>query len=209
MRQERLMPADGAGRPTVVAGADLDVLAAVGRQVRADGPVIAVGPAGPVPAEGFAAAVPADGGWEAAAARVLAGWGAPRVLITCPSPVPRRHLADSGPGDWQAALDRNLGTAAAACRAFAPVLRGHGPAAIIMLAWQPPGGPGQVHLAAASGAVQLLALALAADLGGDNITVNAVTVDEHNLAAAGPMLELLLLADAGYVTSEVLHAGPG
>jgi NAD(P)-dependent dehydrogenase (short-subunit alcohol dehydrogenase family) len=209
MRQERLVPADGAGRPTVVAGADLDVLAAVGRQVRADGPVIAVGPAGPVPAERFAAAVPADGGWEAAAARVLAGWGAPRVLITCPSPVPRRHLADSGPGDWQAALDRNLGTAAAACRAFAPVLRGHGPAAIIMLAWQPPGGPGQVHLAAASGAVQLLALALAADLGGDKITVNALTVDEQNLAAAAPMLELLLLADAGYVTAEVLHAGPG
>ncbi len=201
------MPADGAGRPTVVAGADLDVLAAVGRQVRAYGPVIAVGPAGPATVEGLTATVPADGGWEAAAAQVLAGWGAPRVLITCPSPVPPRHLAGSGPGDWQAALDRNLGPAAAACRAFAPVLRGHGPAAIIMLAWRPPGGPGQVHLAAASGAVQLLALALAADLGGDKITVNAVTVGEHDIAAAAPMLELLLLADAGYVTSEILHAG--
>ena len=87
------------------------------------------------------------------------------------------------------------------------MLRGHGPAAIVMLAWQPPGGPGQVHLAAASGAVQLLALALAADLGGDKITVNAVTAGEDDLAAAGPVLELLLLADAGYVTAEVLRAG--
>jgi NAD(P)-dependent dehydrogenase (short-subunit alcohol dehydrogenase family) len=86
-------------------------------------------------------------------------------------------------------------------------MRGHGPAAIIMLAWQPSGEPGQVHLAAASGAIQLLALALAADLGGDGITVNAVTVGEHNLPAVGPVLELLLLADAGYVTAEVLRAG--
>jgi NAD(P)-dependent dehydrogenase (short-subunit alcohol dehydrogenase family) len=76
-----------------------------------------------------------------------------------------------------------------------------------MLAWEPSGEPGQVHLAAASGATQLLALALAADLGGDGITVNAVTVGEHDLAAAGPVLQLLLLADAGYVTAEVLHAG--
>jgi 3-oxoacyl-[acyl-carrier protein] reductase len=208
------MPGDGTGRPTVVAGADLAVVAAVGRQVRADGPVIAVSPAAPEPAggsddpaeaAGFAATVPADGGWDAAAARVMAGWAAPRALITCPASVPRRHLADSGPEDWQAALDDNLGVAAAACRAFAPLLRGHGPAAIIMLAWEPPGEPGQVHLAAASGAVQLLALALAADLGGDGITVNAVTVGEYDLASLGPMLELLLLADAGYVTAEVLR----
>jgi|SRR5579859_64686 len=210
------MPADDTGRPTVVVGADLAVVAAVGRQVRADGRMIAVAPAGPGPVsgsggpgetEGFAATVPVDGGWDAAAARVVADWGAPRVLITCPAPVPRRHLADSGPGDWQAALDRNLGLAAAACRAFAPLARGHGPATIIMLAWEPSGEPGQVHLAAASGAIQLLALALAADLGGDGITVNAVTVSEHDLAASGPVLELLLLADAGYVTAEVLRAG--
>lgn len=210
------MPADGIGRPTVVAGADLAVLAAVGRQVRAEGPLIAVGPAGPGPmggsddpaaAGGFAATVPADGGWDASAARVVAGWGAPRVLITCPAPVPWRRLADSGPGDWQAALDRNLGPAAAACRAFVPVLRGRGPAGIIMLTWEPSGEPGRVHLAAASGAIQLLALALAADLGGDGITVNAVTVGEHDLAALGPVLELLLLPDAGYVTAEVLRAG--
>jgi len=83
-----------AGRPTVVAGSDLAVLAAVGGQVRADGPMIAVGPAGPGAAPGgFAAAVPAAGGWDAAAAQVVAGWGAPRVLITCPAPVPRRQLA--------------------------------------------------------------------------------------------------------------------
>jgi hypothetical protein len=94
------MPADDTGRPTVVAGADLAVVAAVGRQVRADGPMIAVGPADSDD-KGFAAIVPADGGWDEAAARVLSGWGAPRVLITCPAPVPRRHLADSGPGDWQ------------------------------------------------------------------------------------------------------------
>jgi NAD(P)-dependent dehydrogenase (short-subunit alcohol dehydrogenase family) len=209
------MHADGTGRPAVVAGADLAVVAAVGRQVRTDGPVIAVGPAGsgpmgdsgdPAEAEGFAATVPADGGWDAAAARVMAGWGAPRALITCPAPVPRRHLADSSPEDWQAALDDNLGLAAAACRAFAPLLRGHGPATIIMLAWEPSDEPGHVHLAAASGAVQLLALALAADLGGDGTTVNAVTVGEHDLASSGPMLELLLLADAGYVTAEVLRA---
>jgi len=197
-----------AGRPTVVAGSDLAVLAAVGGQVRADGPVIAVSPAVRGAAvDGFAAAVPAAGGWDAAAAQVVAGWGAPRVLITCPAPVPRRQLAGSGPGDWQAALDSNLGTAAAACRAFAPVLRGPGPAAIIMLAWEPSGGPGQVHLAAASGAIKLLALALAADLGGDGITVNAVTAGEDDLAAVGPVLELLLLADAGYVTAEVLRVG--
>jgi NAD(P)-dependent dehydrogenase (short-subunit alcohol dehydrogenase family) len=211
-----LVPADGTGRPTVVTGADLAVLTAVGHQVHADGPMIAIGPVGaedpgrsggPAAVEGFAAAVPADGGWDAAAAQVVSGWGAPRVLITCPSPVPRGRLADSGPGDWQAALDPNLGTAAAACRAFVPVMRGHGPAAIIMLAWRPSGEPGQVHLAAASGAIQLLALALAADLGGDGITVNAVTVGEHNLPAVGPVLELLLLADAGYVTAEVLRAG--
>jgi len=37
--------------------------------------------------------------------------------------------------------------------------------------------------------------------------VNAVTVGEHDLAALGPVLELLLLPDAGYVTAEVLRAG--
>ena len=178
-----------AGRPAVVAGSDLAVLAAVGGQVRADGPMIAVGPAVPGGAAGgFAAVVPAAGGWDEAAAQVVAGWGAPRVLITCPAPVPRRQLAGSGPGDWQAALDSNLGPAAAACRAFAPVLRGHGPAAIVMLAWEPSGGPGQVHLAAASGAIKLLALALAADLGGDGITVNAVTAVGIDLAAVGLVL---------------------
>ena len=46
------MPADGTGRPTVVAGADPAVLAAVGRQVRAEGPLIAVGPAAPRPMGG-------------------------------------------------------------------------------------------------------------------------------------------------------------
>jgi NAD(P)-dependent dehydrogenase (short-subunit alcohol dehydrogenase family) len=116
----------------------------------------------------------------------------------------------AGP-EWQSALDRNLGTAAAASRAFAPGLAKRPPASIVIVTWRHARGSGLVHLATAAGAVRLFALALAADLGDRGITVNAVTVAEDDLAAAGSAIDLLSSPDAGYLTAEVLEprSAPG
>jgi NAD(P)-dependent dehydrogenase (short-subunit alcohol dehydrogenase family) len=187
--------------PTVVAGSDAGVADELARAAAPARPVVTV-----VPEQSGSA-----DGWARAAAEVERTWGIPRAVIITPAPVARTGLADLAGPDWRSALDRNLGTAADASRAFAPVLARRPPAALVLLTWRQARGPGAVHLAAVTGAVRLFALALAADLGADGITVNAVEVAEDDVAAAWPAVRLLSSPDAGYLTAEVLtpRTAPG
>ena len=197
--------------PTVIAGSDVSVVGDLARLVPPARTVVTVVPEQPAaPATAVLVSATA-GGWDAAAAEVERAWGIPRTLIIAPALVARSGLADLAGPDWSSALDRNLGTAAAACRAFAPGLAKRPLASIVLVTWRNASGPGTVHLAAVAGAVRLFALALAADLGDSGITVNAVTVAEDDLAAAGPAVDLLSSPDAGYLTAEVLtpRSAPG
>jgi NAD(P)-dependent dehydrogenase (short-subunit alcohol dehydrogenase family) len=202
--------------PTVIAGSDASVVGDLARLVPAASTVVTVVPEQPAAPAAAVLVGGTEDGWDQAAAEVERTWGIPRMVVIAPAPVARTGLADLAGPDWSSALDRNLGTAAAACRAFAPglarrpaVLRPL--ASIVLVTWRNAAGPGAVHLAAVAGAVRLFALALAADLGPSGITVNAVTVPEDDLAAAGPAVELLSSPDAGYLTAEVLtpRSGPG
>jgi NAD(P)-dependent dehydrogenase (short-subunit alcohol dehydrogenase family) len=185
--------------PTVVAGSDAGVADELARAAAPERPVVTVLPEQPGSASRSA------GGWARAAADVERTWGLPRTVIIAPAPVARTGLADlAGPG-WPSALDQNLGTATEVSRAFAPGLARRAPASLVLVTWQPVRGPGAVHLAAVTGAVRLFALALAADLGPDGITVNVVEVAEDDVAAAWPAVRLLSSADAGYLTAEVLR----
>jgi NAD(P)-dependent dehydrogenase (short-subunit alcohol dehydrogenase family) len=202
--------------PTVIAGSDASVVGDLARLVPPASTVVTVAPEQPAAPAADVLASGTAGGWDRAAAEVERTWGTPRMVVIAPAPVARTGLADLAGPDWSSALDRNLGTAAAACRAFAPSLARR-PAAvrplasIVLVTWRNAPGPGAVHLAAVAGAVRLFALALAADLGPSGITVNAVTVAEDDLAAAGPAVDLLSSPDAGYLTAEVLapRSGPG
>jgi NAD(P)-dependent dehydrogenase (short-subunit alcohol dehydrogenase family) len=202
---------DSALGPTVVAGSDVIVVGDLARLIPPARTVVTVVPEQPAAPAAAVLVSGTAGGWDRAAAEVERTWGIPRTLVIAPAPVARTGLADLAGPDWSSALDRNLGTAAAACRAFAPGLASRPLASIVLVTWRNAPGPGAVHLAAVAGAVRLFALALAADLGENGITVNAVTVAEDDLAAAGPAVDLLSSPDAGYLTAEVLtpRSGPG
>jgi NAD(P)-dependent dehydrogenase (short-subunit alcohol dehydrogenase family) len=190
--------------PTVVAGWEVGVVEELARLVPPGRPAVTVSP-GPQASHRMAVPVPGTAdGWARAAAEVERTWGIPRAVVIAPAPVARIALAGLAGPDWQPALDRNLGTAAAASRAFAPRLARRPPASIVLVTWRYASGPGAVHLAAVAGAIQTFALALAADLGDSGITVNAVAVAEDDLAAAGPAVQLLSSPHAGYLTAEVL-----
>jgi len=190
--------------PTVVVGSDVGVVEELARLLPPAGPVVVVAPAHRAAALSAVVVPGTADGWARAAAEVERTWGIPRTVVVAPAPVARTALADlAGPG-WQSVLDRNLRTAAWASRAFAPGLARRPPASIVLVTWRHTRGPGAVHLAAVAGAIRSFALALAADLGADGITVNAVAVAEDDLAAAGPAVQLLSSPDAGYLTAEVL-----
>jgi NAD(P)-dependent dehydrogenase (short-subunit alcohol dehydrogenase family) len=197
--------------PTVIAGSDVSVVGDLARLLPPTRTAVTVVPEQPAAPAAAVLVCGAAGGWDRAAAEVERTWGIPRALVIAPAPVARTGLADLAGPDWSSALDRNLGTAAAACRAFAPGLAKRPLASIVLVTWRDAPGPGSVHLAAVAGAVRLFALALAADLGASGITVNAVTVAEDDLSAAGPAVDLLSSPDAGYLTAEVLtpRSGPG
>jgi NAD(P)-dependent dehydrogenase (short-subunit alcohol dehydrogenase family) len=190
--------------PTIVAGSDGAVVAELARLVPPGQLVVAVSPEPPA-APRAAVLVPGTAdGWARAADEVERTWGIPRTVVIAPAPVTRTGLTGLAGRDWQSALDENLGTAAAASRAFAPGLARRPPAAIVMVTWRHTPRPGAVHLATVAGAVRMFALALAADLGDSQITVNAVAVAEDDLAAAIPAVQLLSSPDAGYLTAELL-----
>jgi NAD(P)-dependent dehydrogenase (short-subunit alcohol dehydrogenase family) len=190
--------------PTVVTGSNAGVVEELARLAPPGTPVVTVLPEQPAAPRAAVLVSGSTDGWARAAAEVERTWGIPRTVIITPTPVARAGLADlAGPG-WQSALDRNLGTATEASRAFAPGLARRPPASIVMVTWKHARGPGAVHLAAVTGAVRLFALALAADLGASGITVNAVVVAEDDVAAAWPAVQLLSSPDAGYLTAEVL-----
>jgi len=190
--------------PAVVAGWEVGVVEELARLLPPGRPAVTVSP-GPPASHRAAVLVPGTAdGWARAAAEVERTWGIPRVVVIAPAPVARIALAGLAGPDWPLALDRNLGTATAVSRAFAPGLARRPSASIVLVTWRYASGPGAAHLAAVAGAIQLFALALAADLGDSGITVNAVAVAEDDLAAAGPAVHLLSSPDAGYLTAEAL-----
>jgi NAD(P)-dependent dehydrogenase (short-subunit alcohol dehydrogenase family) len=190
----------------VLVGADGSVLAQLAAALAPAGPLLVLGSPG---ADGSGLVVDVDVGvqaeLDAAAREVVRRWGSPATVVLAPAPVPSVALVDLDDRAWEKALDANLGTASRATRAFGPALVARGRAAIAMVAWRAPPGPGATVVAAVSGAVTLFARSLAADLGIHGVTVNAVHVPPGGVAAAAPAVALLRSPDATYVTGEVLE----
>lgn len=129
-----------------------------------------------------------------------------RGLVVLPAPVPRRPLVEVDEALWRRTLDANLTRAMELCRVAGPRIAAAGGGAIVLTTLEAPAEPGWAHLAAASGAVAMLARALAAELGGAGVRVNAVTVWPGRFAEAIPVLRLLLSEVASYVVGEVVPA---
>lgn len=127
-----------------------------------------------------------------------------RGLVVLPASVPRRPLVDLDEALWRRTLDANLTRAMELCRVAAPRIAATGGGAIVLTTLETPAEPGWAHLAVASGAVATLARALAAELGGSGVRVNAVRVWPGRLAGAIPALRLLLSEVASYVVGEVV-----
>ncbi len=129
-----------------------------------------------------------------------------RGLVVLPAAVPRRPLAELDEALWRRALDANLTRAMELCRVAGPRIAASGGGAIVLAAPEAPAEPGWAHLAAASGAVTGLARALAAELAGSGVRVNALAVRPGALAASIPVVRLLLSERASYVVGEVVPA---
>lgn len=129
-----------------------------------------------------------------------------RGLVVLPAAVPRRPFAEIDEALWRRALDANLTRAMELSRAAGPRIAACGGGAIVLAVPEALTEPGWAHLAAASGAVAMLARALAAELAPGGVRVNAVTVWPGRLAEAVPVLRLLLSEEASYVVGEVVPA---
>ena len=129
-----------------------------------------------------------------------------RGLVVLPAPAPRRPLVELDTALWRRTLDANLTRAMELCRAAGPRIAGSGGGAIVLVVPPVDGRPGGVHLAAVSGAVAMLARALAVELGPLGVRVNALVAAPERLERAVPALRLLLSEEASYVTGEIVPA---
>jgi NAD(P)-dependent dehydrogenase (short-subunit alcohol dehydrogenase family) len=127
-------------------------------------------------------------------------------LVVLPAPAPRRPLVELDAALWRRTLDANLTRAMELCRAAGPRIAGSGGGAIVLVVPPVEDGSGVAHLAAASGAVAMLARALAVELGPLGVRVNALVAAPERLERVIPVLRLLLSEEASYVTGEIVPA---
>jgi len=127
-------------------------------------------------------------------------------LVVLPAPAPRRRLVEIDPALWRRTLDANLTRAMELCRAAGPRIASSGGGAIVLVVPPVDERPAGVHLAAASGAVAMLARALAVELEPLGVRVNALVAAPERLERVAPALRLLLSEEASYVTGEIVPA---
>jgi 2-hydroxycyclohexanecarboxyl-CoA dehydrogenase len=142
----------------------------------------------------------------AAIRRVVDAWGPPEAVVVVPPSVPPRRFQEVDPELWGSTLDGVLTATMHVSRYAAPALVRAGGGAIALVTWEVGPGSGLVHAAAASGAVHLMARALAVELGPFGVRVNAVSAPPGGVEAAVPAVRLLLSPEAAYVTGEVIGA---
>jgi NAD(P)-dependent dehydrogenase (short-subunit alcohol dehydrogenase family) len=147
-------------------------------------------------------------GDDDAAHRALATAVEVRSLVVLPPEDDRVEVFDLEYRRWRRTLDAGLTAAMSLCRAASSAFATGGGS--IVLVTHDTDRPGvSVHTAAVSGAVQMLARALAVEVGARGIRVNAVAVEPGRLASAVPALRLLLSEAAAYVTGEVVRVRSG
>lgn len=149
---------------------------------------------------------------RAAIGRAAAEVAPPAAAVALPSAAPDRPVEQLDEDLWRRTLDGNLTAAMHVARAAAPAIAEAGGGAIAFVTWRVDPGGGRSHLAAAAGAVGMLARALAVELGPAGVRSNAVAIPPGDVAAAAPTLRLVLSPEAGYLTGEVLEveeAHPG
>lgn len=116
------------------------------------------------------------GAAKAALEQVIAELGAPNVLVNIAGGFVWETLADGGPDTWERMFRMNALTAVTMCKACLPSLTSQPGAAIINIgaaaAAKPDAGMGAY--ASSKAAVARLTESLAAELAGEDITVNAV-----------------------------------
>jgi NAD(P)-dependent dehydrogenase (short-subunit alcohol dehydrogenase family) len=136
--------------------------------------------------------------------------GEAELVVTLPSrPHEPSSFTQTSNETWDSLLRDNLFVAANTARAAAGELSSRGHGVIAMVTWQMDALPGHVAMATVCGAVAHLARTLASEIGGDGVTVNALSVPVGRLGDAAPAIRLLCSPDGGYLTSESLAAGAG
>lgn len=189
----------------VVVGPDVDEAEAVARGLAASGAPVVLTPDGPPPGlPGLVVDLAVPEAVADALAHAASSWGPVGAIVVLPAPPgSARPVQEIDPDLWAATLEANLTPAMHVCRAATRSLEGSG--AIVLVTRR--AGAGHAHVAAVGGAVELLARALAVELGPAGIRVNAVVASE--VRSVLPTLRLLLSPDAGYLTGEVLTPGLG
>lgn len=192
----------------LVAGADTAVATMVAERLAGVGAPVLLTPADPGGALPGRRTDPTDPD-SVREAIVWAGveLGPPSAAVALPSAAPDRPVHQLDEDLWRTTLDGNLTSAMHLARAAAPAIADAGGGTIVFVTWRADPGAGRSHLAAAAGAVEMLARALAVELGPARIRSNAVAVPLGGVAAAVPALRLLLSPEAGYLTGEVLDVG--
>lgn len=128
-----------------------------------------------------AMAIPTDVADEAqvnhAIDQVMGRWGRVDILVNNAGLVSPGRFDQITPADWQRILNVNLSGAFLCCRAVAPIMEQQRYGRIInisSISAQTGGVSGGAHYAASKGGMIAMTKTLARDLGGANITVNAI-----------------------------------
>lgn len=113
---------------------------------------------------------------EAACRRILEEFGTPSIVVNCAGVLRDVPLVRMTPDDWDAVLETNLDGPFFLLRHLAPAMARAGRGRIVNVASVAAlhGTAGQVNYAASKGALVALTRAMARELGGFNVTVNAI-----------------------------------
>jgi NAD(P)-dependent dehydrogenase (short-subunit alcohol dehydrogenase family) len=179
-------PVAGLSRVAVVTGAAGGIGAAICRRLARDGFAVAcfdlrgsdaAGLAGGIPgARGYGVDVRDAASVRAAAERVRADLGVPRLLVNAAGVFSIQRITDLDEGEWDRILDTNLKGPFLTCREFLPAMTEAGDGCIVNIASTAGVRGGRLRAAycASKGGLVLLTRSLAIDHGPDGVRVNCL-----------------------------------